>query len=167
MNPSEINWTAFEDAVLEVIGQCLQYLTQNPPAAPVYAFGVEGLVEQGVVSVGANTTDARVPDAEWWMPDWSLAHLDESLSIDPVSTLLKPFAESIGEIDFGTNPEEIYQDLIRRFRLGCLRALRRSEPGIGNYDFARTPEFILMYMDSDDGFYHGLNDIENGIKSLA
>lgn len=167
MNPSDIYWTGFENAVLEVINQCLQHLAQNPPSDPVYAVGVEGLIEQGVVSIGANTVSERNPGAEWWMPDWCLAHLDERLSIDPVTTVLQPFAESISEIDFGTNPQESYQELVRLFRLSCLRALRRSESTIGNHDFARTPDFTLMYMDTDEAFFQGAAAINDGIESLA
>jgi len=166
MKPADIDWNNFENAVYEVAVQCLNFLDSNPPNGAIYSIGVEGMIEEGVISIGANTEQFRNSDSQWWMPDWTLRHLDERLDIDPITTIFQPLAQNIAAIDYEKHPIETFEELTRFFRLGCLKAIKRIEVEAQNFTFKKTSDFSLMYMDSADAFYLGTS-IDEGIKILS
>ncbi|QQL44606.1 hypothetical protein [Sulfuriroseicoccus oceanibius] len=161
-----IDWNAFESAVVEVCSKSLAYLDANATEDSIYGFGIEGGIEQGRVFVSANTVSARSSDTEWWLPDWKLTYIDERLGDDSCDELFAPFAEPFDEIVSGVSEEMDFDVLCRHFRLSCLKALRAISSAIKDYDFPRSPDFTLVYMDEAEAFYQGDDQIEAAIREL-
>ena len=167
MDPSDIEWHRFENAVTEVCDGCLRWLETNHPAEPVFGFGFEGDIELGLIYVSAATGARGEEDRNWWLPDWSLTYIDKRLKDDVMITSLREFSKPIEEVVQGNVEEGSWDELCRLYRWACLRALKTIDDRIHQYQFPRTDDFALVYMDEVDAHFRGIEAIESGIEWLA
>lgn len=165
MTPAEINWTDYEAAVVDVAERCLNGLVQRPLGEEICSFGIEGQIEEGWVSVSANTTPHRTTDNQWWIPDWSHPYLDEDLPDETTQVRFRAISERFHSIDYGEDSLATYHELCRYFRLACLRSLKRLHLRIEDFRFPRSDEFELVYMDDGEELYRGISEIEDGIDA--
>jgi hypothetical protein len=165
MTPAEIDWKDYESAVVEVAQRCLRQLVDQPLAEAICSFGIEGQIEEGWVSVSANTVSHRTSDNRWWIPDWSHPYLDEDLPDETTQIRFRSFSEQFHSIDYGEDSTEVYRALCGHFRLACLTALKQIGTRIDEFEFPRSDDFAMVYMDDGEELYRGLGEIESGINA--
>ncbi len=160
MHLESIDWHSFGLLTVRRIEHVIEHLTSEYGLNSINGFALYGMAQEGFITILANTAESSGQPTTTACGDWNCTKFEDTLENRALESVI---IEQFQKIDYTSNTEETFTNLLAEFRFHALRALDQTWTTLERSQILVAKNFLYLYADDNDCLIIGLENIRKAI----